>query len=149
MTDVVKAIAGWREKGTPGPWWTAVEDHAPRHVVIAYGYYIAGFYAGFSGVEGERTPAANAALCAAAPAMADRIERLERQLAAADALIHAGKVLSLAAQTTGGTAGKDRGLQDAIRMHVTALTAYRTAREADPRPTVAQQQIIHDAEGRN
>ena len=52
-----------------------------------------------------------------------------REREAAHEMMMCGNALSIAAQTTGGTAGPDQGLMDAIKAYAAALTAYRAAVE--------------------
>ena len=54
-------------------------------------------------------------------------EHRQRIEAAAVKLSRAACALSLAAQTTGGTAGRDQGLMDAIDMHAKAEAAFHAA----------------------
>lgn len=54
---------------------------------------------------------------------------LARLAVAAGELARAGRVLSIAAQTTGGTAGPDRELQDAIAEHAKADATFRAIAE--------------------
>ena len=82
MTDLDKTIAAWRKNGTPGPWClsrfspqfnvTGMNDRS----ICSTGGYQDGTEKAFK--ENE----ANAPFVAAAPAMADEIDRLRKQLKA-------------------------------------------------------------------
>ena len=93
MADLDKTIADWREQGTPGPYVTQRDKkgvrrifagYVSRHILHGSQVATASVFANWMPVEQKKlahqTADANAALFAAAPAMADEIERLRKQL---------------------------------------------------------------------
>lgn len=83
MTDLDKTIADWREHGTPGPWKADLGEAFHIRESDCGSLAQMRFLAGLGGIKGKRdvdAVANTAHLIAAAPAMADEIDRLRKQL---------------------------------------------------------------------
>lgn len=97
MTDLTETIADWRENGTPGPWEMSRENHLDGTAEVVFSnhardkmskewlsdawFAFARAWVRQRGSDVDYpTGKANAALIAAAPDMADRIEALENLL---------------------------------------------------------------------
>ena len=85
MTDLDRTIAAWRENGTPGPWKADLGEAFHIRENDRSSLAQMRFLHGFGDIKGRRNDdsvANTARLIASAPAMADEIDRLRKQLKA-------------------------------------------------------------------